>query len=266
MSNKLLGISKRMESTAGLGQTAMERIEMRLQGNTVGMSRGNFGQRTTGSMMRQWNYPEYERKMPNAEVGATYNNNGVFYKKFDSEWVRFGGVLDSLVVVGYSSGEADDVFSPTNLQQPMIPNYFQHFPNNNNIGFHFVGPALIASGLPLIPKNSSFAKAIFPRSAAVMGARSNTSLASLVSRRISTRFGLSFIGGQIARKIPYIGWGITFIDLASPGYHSFSRTYEEIHGITPVDNVRVVRQPYFEPIKITLIYQPQYYFEPWKRR
>ncbi|MFN3406034.1 MAG: polymorphic toxin-type HINT domain-containing protein [Cytophagaceae bacterium] len=69
-----------------------------------------------------------------------------------------------------------------------------------------IGPGLVLTGQPFIPKNSSFAKALYPRSAKVLGARSNTSLASLVTRRIG-------LGGLAGRAVPIIGWVWTAKDI-----------------------------------------------------
>jgi RHS repeat-associated protein len=99
------------------------------------------------------------------------------------------------VVIGPWSNEVLDKASPSDL----------------------IGPALVVSGQPLIPKNSALAKSIFPRSAKVMGARSNTSLASLASRRIG-------LGGAFGKAIPYIGWAWTAHDvlrLTIPAYDQF---------------------------------------------
>ena len=100
-----------------------------------------------------------------------------------------------------------------------------------------LGPAMAAAGQPWIHKNSQLAKSIFPRSMVTKGARTNTSLASLISRRISTSVGVSFVGGVVGRAIPGLGWAIIFVDLAvTPLQPVQPLPFEP----APVDNTRVV--------------------------
>jgi RHS repeat-associated protein len=79
--------------------------------------------------------------------------------------------------------------------------------------FSVYGPAFQVFGSDFIPKNSSLAKFIFPTSRVVGDASKNTSLASLMFRRITPKSigcvswlpkSISF-GGQLGRTIPVIG-------------------------------------------------------------
>ena len=74
---------------------------------------------------------------------------------------------------------------------------------------------MVAAGAPIIPKNSVLARAIWNQSRVVLGARTRTSLASLLARRFlssAKSFGKlgtgTSLGGQIGRAVPYVGWGL----------------------------------------------------------
>ena len=100
----------------------------------------------------------------------------------------------------------------------------------------WVGLSLWASGQPWIYKNSTFAKAIWQRSAQVLGASPKTSLASLVSRRLG-------LGGLVGKAVPYVGVGLMAWDVGGIiGDYQNARdgisTHEPIQtNLGPVDGI-----------------------------
>ena len=88
--------------------------------------------------------------------------------------------------------------------------------------FLLAGEGLIALGSPLIDKNSSLARSLYPGSRVVGNASRNTSVASLTLRRAlpSTRT-LSWlpkatsVGGQFGRVVPILGYVVTVYDIAT---------------------------------------------------
>jgi len=96
---------------------------------------------------------------------------------------------------------------------------------------HFVGPALILTGQPIIPKPY-----------AALGSGRYTSVASKVCRNIPGKLpfrvlGTRGLGAAIGRFIPGLGWAITFVDMVlTPPKPVQPLPFEP----APVDNTRVV--------------------------
>jgi hypothetical protein len=109
-----------------------------------------------------------------------------------------------------SSQSADEPSQNANDQNEWTPDFL------------LAGEGLIGLGSPLIDKNSSLARSLYPGSRVVGNASRNTSVASLTLRRAlpSTRTvswlpKATSIGGQFGRAVPILGYVATAYDIAT---------------------------------------------------
>jgi len=122
----------------------------------------------------------------------------------------------------------------------------------SNNGFPIVGPLLILTGSPLLPK--SFVPNVIMRSFVAKGASPMTSLSSVFFRSflqgIKTYDWLpkaASLGGQLGRVTSPLGWLITFWDLANPELPTNQPKY--FPQVAPADALSV-KQPIYFQLKI----------------
>lgn len=101
----------------------------------------------------------------------------------------------------------------------------------------------MAAGSPLVDKSGSLAKAIYPGSRVVGDATRNTSVASLVGRRLVTRAPVSWLpralslGGQLGRVVPVVGYGLAIYDLATFPWEQAFENYTIEGAYESVDRI-----------------------------